>query len=121
MSELDIGYPIKSKCEVHVAKRDPRLSGPALKVLKIFLENPRAERSGAEISRLAKISSGTLYPLLVRLEHAGWTRSRWETVDPIEVGRPRRRLYLLTALGYAKAIDALREVQLPTGELAWKF
>ena len=41
------------------------------------------------------MGSGTLYPLLARLEAAGWFTSEWEDVDPSEVGRPRRRLYKL--------------------------
>src|SRR5215204_6132776 len=51
-----------------------RLSAPTLKVLKLFIEAPRTRRSGAEISRLAGIGSGTLYPLLARLEGAGWLK-----------------------------------------------
>ena len=77
-----------------------RLSGPTLKVLKLLLEKPGVRsQSGADISRSTNVGSGTLYPLLARLEQAGWLRSEWEVVDPSEVGRPRRRFYKITGTG----------------------
>jgi DNA-binding PadR family transcriptional regulator len=96
-----------------------RLSGPTLKVLKLMLEKPREPLSGAEMSRQAGIGSGTLYPLLARLEQARWLRSKWEDIDPREAARPRRRYYTLTGLGQNKANEALRELQMPAGRLAW--
>ncbi|MEO7819863.1 MAG: helix-turn-helix transcriptional regulator [Actinomycetota bacterium] len=51
---------------------------------------------------------GTLYKALDRLERAGHLESRWE--DPSEAaiqGRPRRRLYEVTANG-AKALAGAR-------------
>jgi PadR family transcriptional regulator PadR len=99
---------------------DVRLSGPTLKVCKMLVENPAKERSGAEISKLTKIGSSTLYPLLQRLENARWLNSKWEEVDPSEVGRPRRRFYRLTAPGLKKAQEALAELQTSApGVLAW--
>ena len=41
---------------------------------------------------------GTLYKALSRLEEFGLLASRWEDADAAE-GRPRRRLYSLTAKG----------------------
>jgi DNA-binding PadR family transcriptional regulator len=54
------------------------------------------ELSGAEISREARLASGTLYPMLMRLEQCGWLESRWETEDPQALRRPRRRYYRVT-------------------------
>ena len=101
--------------------QDVRLSGQALKLLKLLLERPTQGRSGAEIGRATKIGSGTLYPLLARLEQVGWLTSEWEIVDPSEAGRPRRRYYKLTALGQRNALEALADFQLGSlsGELAW--
>jgi PadR family transcriptional regulator PadR len=96
-----------------------RLSGPTLKVLKLMLEKPREGRSGAEISRALGIGSGTLYPLLARLENADWVRSEWEQVDPSEVGRPRKRFYTLTGQGQTRARQTLAELQIGSGVLAW--
>jgi PadR family transcriptional regulator PadR len=84
-----------------------------------MLEKPREGRSGAEISRALKIGSGTLYPLLARLENADWTRSEWEEVEPSEVGRPRKRFYKLTGQGQNRARKALAELQTASGALAW--
>ncbi|HVQ69425.1 MAG TPA: helix-turn-helix transcriptional regulator [Bradyrhizobium sp.] len=97
-----------------------RMSGPTLKVCKVFVEDPKQERSGAELSKLASIGSGTLYPLLQRLENAGWLASKWEEVDPAEAGRPRRRFYKLTAPGQKKAQRALADLQTSApGVVAW--
>jgi PadR family transcriptional regulator PadR len=96
-----------------------RLSGPTLRVLKLFLAAPRKERSGAQITRETKIGAGTLYPLLARLEQHGWLKAEWEQVPASELGRPRKRLYCLTGLGQTQAIEAFSEFQLPQGEPAW--
>lgn len=61
---------------------------------------------GAELD----LKSGTVYPLLARLEKAGWLESRWEEIDPAEAGRPRRRLYRLTGEGELVATRSLAEI-----------
>jgi PadR family transcriptional regulator PadR len=100
-------------------KTDIRLSAPTLKVIKLLLEKPREGRSGADISRTLGISSGTLYPLLARLENAGWINSEWELMDPSDAGRPRRRFYILTGHGQTLASRALAELQTAPGVLVW--
>jgi PadR family transcriptional regulator PadR len=46
------------------------------------------------------VSHGTLYKALDRLESAGLLQSRWEDPhDAAHAGRPRRRLYHVTAAG----------------------
>lgn len=104
-----------------MADQEVRMSGPTLKVLKLLLEKPTEKRSGAEIARLAKIGSGTLYPLLVRLERAGWLTSEWEQIDPKKAGRPRRRFYRVSGEGYMKAQMALSELQMVGGVPSWSF
>ena len=98
-----------------------RLTQPTLKVLKLLLEKPNYGRSGAEISRITKVGSGTLYPMLARLELAGWLESEWEVIDPREAGRPRRRFYKLTAIGQTCSLEALSDLQVVVGELAWNW
>lgn len=98
-----------------------RLTGPTLKALKFMLDKPREGRSGAEISRATGVGSGTLYPLLARLEEAAWVKGEWEKLNPSEAGRPRRRLYKLTALGQKNALKALGEFQLTDKALAWQI
>jgi len=85
--------------------RHVRMSLQTLKVLEAFLDNPGESLSGADVQKKANLASGTLYPILIRLESAGWFVSRWESVDPAEVGRPRRRLYRLTASGLSRATE----------------
>ena len=82
-----------------------RMSFQTLKVLEAFLENPSTELAGADVHKRSGIASGTLYPILLRLESAGWFVSRWEEVDPAVAGRPRRRLYRLTRNGLARASE----------------
>lgn len=86
-------------------ERDVRMSLQTLRVLEAFLENPTDELSGADVQKRGKLPSGTLYPILLRLETAGWFVSRWEEVDPSSVGRPRRRLYRLTSSGLRRASE----------------
>jgi DNA-binding PadR family transcriptional regulator len=82
-----------------------RMSLQTLRVLEAFLENPADELAGADVQKRGGLASGTLYPILLRLESAGWFVSRWEGVDPSSVGRPRRRLYRLTATGLRRASE----------------
>jgi PadR family transcriptional regulator, regulatory protein PadR len=85
--------------------RDVRMSLQTLRVLEAFLENPTQELAGADVQKRGRLASGTLYPILLRLESAGWFVSRWEAVDPADVGRPRRRLYRLTPGGLVRASE----------------
>jgi PadR family transcriptional regulator PadR len=85
--------------------RNVRMSLQTLRVLEIFLENPSEQLSGAEVHQHCGIASGTLYPILLRLETAGWFVSQWEAIDPSSAGRPRRRLYRLTSTGLKRASE----------------
>jgi DNA-binding PadR family transcriptional regulator len=76
-----------------------KVSAQTEAVLAAFLENPNLSRFGLEIARDAGLASGTIYPILARLESAQWLESAWEDVDPAAAGRPRRRHYRLTADG----------------------
>jgi len=94
-----------------------RLSQPGLRVLRAFLqafsEDVRAELVGADLMKAAHIASGTLYPILLRLERAGVLVSRWEAESPQALGRPRRRFYKLTATGVNVAREALNDLSFP--------
>jgi PadR family transcriptional regulator PadR len=98
----------------------PRMTTQTLKVLGALMSRTQDEISGAEIARSTKLASGTLYPILLRLEEAGWVESRWETADPHELGRPRRRLYKATGFGARRARAAFRELVVPLKEFAWR-
>lgn len=93
----------------------PRMTTPVLKVVAALLEDPAIERYGLQLMQDTGLPSGTLYPILVRLERAGWVQSRWEDVDPVAEGRPTRRYYRLTATG---VVEAGREVALMQQQMA---
>jgi hypothetical protein len=60
-----------------------------------------------EIGHAAGLPSGTVHPILARLEGVGWLESRWEEIDPRAEGRPARRYYRLTPDGLELARSAL--------------
>src|SRR3954468_6162759 len=101
-----------------------RLSHQSLRVLRAFLdafnEDVRAELAGADLMPMARVSSGTLYPVLLRFERAGLLESRWEEETPASLGRPRRRFYRLTRAGVEVAQDALGDLLPPPSQAAFK-
>ena len=101
-----------------------RLSHQSLRILRVFLdalsENVRAELAGADIMRTAGVSSGTLYPILLRFEKAGLLESRWEDEEPADLGRPRRRFSRMTQAGVKVAHEALSELSFPFADPAFK-
>jgi DNA-binding PadR family transcriptional regulator len=82
-----------------MALDDIRLTTTVAQVLRVFLEDPGEARYGFDLMRQTRMPSGTLYPILARLEKAGWITSQREAIDPVERGRPQRRMYLLTTEG----------------------
>jgi len=83
---------------------------PALRDVVRCLAEAEAEVWGLLIAARSGRPTGTVYPLLERLEREGFVRSRWEA-DGARSGA-RRRLYTLTVQGAAWAID---QVIIPAG------
>jgi PadR family transcriptional regulator, regulatory protein PadR len=82
---------------------DVRLTRPTALVLVAL---SRGQRHGFDILDATGLPSGTVYPILRRLETAGVVKSRWEAVQRArDEGRPPRRYYELTGAG----AEALRE------------
>lgn len=77
--------------------RTRTLSPHARTVLAVLLHANRAWSHGYELARLADVKSGTLYPLLIRLEAQGYLEAEWQR--PSGGGRPPRHAYRLTASG----------------------
>ncbi|WP_236616950.1 PadR family transcriptional regulator [Sphingobium lactosutens] len=77
--------------------RTRKLSPHARTLLAVLLEAGRHWSHGYELARLADLKSGTLYPLLIRLEKQGYLDAEWQ--PPSEAGRPPRHAYRLTASG----------------------
>jgi DNA-binding PadR family transcriptional regulator len=86
---------------------------PTQRVLRALLADLTLERYGLEICDQAGLPSGTVHPILARLERAGWLESRWEDVDPRAEGRPARRYYRLTGDGVGSARQALARAYRP--------
>jgi len=57
------------------------------------------------------VQRGLVGPILARLEAAGWLVKEREQIDPVEAGRPVRRLYRLSPEGALAARRALVGVQ----------
>lgn len=72
------------------------------RVLEVFLAGPTAEHYGFELTRATCLQSGSLYPILARLEAAGVLESDWETSDTTRKGA-RRRYYRLSREGSERA------------------
>ena len=95
-----------------------RITTSVLKVLGAFLSAPD-ELSGAQISEITGLASGTLYPILFRLEEKKWLQSEWEQGDPSELGRPRRRFYRITGLGARSARKEIGQLKTMLESTAW--
>ena len=67
------------------------------RVLQAFLADPAAPRYGYDLMKAASLQSGTLYPLLARLEQQKLVTSAWET--PQQEGQRPRKYYRLTGAG----------------------
>ena len=70
---------------------------PLERVLRAFLDDPAAPRYGYDLMKAASLQSGTLYPLLGRLEQQKLVASAWET--PQQEGQRPRKYYRLTSEG----------------------
>ena len=84
-----VGYMCRVECV--------RMTGPLERVLGAFLADPAAPRYGYDLMKAARLPSGTLYPLLTRLEHQMLVASAWET--PQQEGQRPRKYYRLTGEG----------------------
>lgn len=93
---------------------EPRMTIPTQLVLQALLTDPDREFYGIELGDAAGLRSGTVHPILARLEGVGWLQSRWEDIDPRVAGRPARRYYRLTAEGARTAPVALARAYRPS-------
>jgi PadR family transcriptional regulator, regulatory protein PadR len=84
--------------------RNRPLSSHALSVLQA-ITNARQEWSyGLEISKVTGLKSGSLYPILMRLDDRGLLESCW--LEPERPGRPPRHGYRITKAGLAALTEA---------------
>ncbi len=66
-------------------------------VLAALRAQPAEWRHGYDLARLTGLSSGTLYPILIRLHERGLLEAKW--VEPERPGRPARHAYRLSVQG----------------------
>ncbi len=76
-----------------------KLTGPLERVLRVFLADVPARHYGYDLMKAAKLPSGTLYPMLARLQEQGLVTSEWEPQPAGGSGRPPRKYYQLTGDG----------------------
>jgi DNA-binding PadR family transcriptional regulator len=91
-----------------------RASKQTLALLNALVAKPTQWHYGYALSRETQLMSGTLYPILMRLEERGWLETQWENLQETPEalaegrgGRPPRHMYRLTAGGRAWATEAL--------------
>jgi DNA-binding PadR family transcriptional regulator len=86
---------------VMVRKRQPS------KQMRLLLDSLSAQRQqwrhGYDLMKETGLSSGTLYPLLMRMTDQGLVEAEWR--EPAQPGRPARHAYRLTAAGFALALQ----------------
>lgn len=68
-----------------------------LKLLEALSVGGRQWRHGYDLMKETGLSSGTLYPLLMRMTDQGLVEAEWR--EPTQPGRPARHAYRLTAAG----------------------
>ncbi len=86
-----------------------------MRLLLAALSKQRSEwRHGYDLLKDTGLSSGTLYPLLMRMSDSGLVEAEWR--EPAQLGRPPRHVYRLTASGFALAMELTCE----DGELSGK-
>ena len=84
--------------------RPPNRSPQTRLVLAALLEQRTEWRHGYDLSKQTDLSSGTLYPILMRLAAQGLLEESWEPSD--QPGRPLRHIYRLTPAGVATARES---------------
>jgi len=84
------------------------MSSQTVAVLHALKGSGHSWSYGYDLSKVTGLKSGTLYPILTRLDDEGWLENKWEQSS--EPGRPPRHLYRLTAAGSVEASQALKTV-----------
>jgi PadR family transcriptional regulator PadR len=89
------------------------------RVLRLFLADISAQHYGYDLMKAARLPSGTLYPMLARLQEQGLVTSQWEPQPEDAGGRPPRKYYQLTGEGVSVArlvlAQAASAAQAPAG------
>lgn len=84
------------------------MSAQTLCLLEELLVQPAEWRYGYDLSRETGLKSGTLYPLLMRLNQRKLLEAQWRIV---ENGTPPRHMYRLSPTGLQFARERLKEAE----------
>lgn len=84
-----------------------RVTDATLDVLEVLLDSDD-DLYGFKIAKEIKRPTGSVFPILARLEQMGWAVSEWETSEQSERGS-RRRFYRLSRDGVTRARAVLAE------------
>ena len=82
-----------------------RRSPQTLAVLSVLLRSSKGWQYGYDLLRETGLKSGTLYPILARLQQGGWLEQRWQKAPG--PGRPPRHLYRLSRQGKTAAREIM--------------
>ena len=85
--------------------RTPHASPQTLRLFRALLDQPSNWRYGYDLSKETGLASGTLYPILMRLQAQQLLEADWEPSD--QPGRPPRHTYRLTGAGITLATSRL--------------
>ena len=95
-------------------RRNRKHSQQTRAVLSELAAAPSRDRYGYDLARATGLASGTLYPILMRLEGRGFLEARWELSD-----RRPRHVYRLTEAGFeAATAEAETEAAVPSRSVA---
>ena len=90
----------------------------SLSALAVLAAVSRSVRYGFDIMDATDLPSGTVYPVLGRLERDGYVRSKWESATVAQrEKRPPRRYYEITASGSHALTASLEHYRTLGGQL----
>ena len=89
--------------------RRPHSSSQAIALFKALLAAPQSWQHGYDLMGCTGLKSGTLYPLLIRLQEDGHLDSEWQ--PPVPPARAPRHAYRLTQSGRAFAHATVAEAE----------
>lgn len=84
-------------------KRNRPLSSHAQTLIIALAIRPQAWSYGYDLMKMTDIKSGTLYPILMRLDERSLLESKWQETE--QVGKPPRHSYRLTSAGLKVAYE----------------
>jgi PadR family transcriptional regulator, regulatory protein PadR len=91
--------------------RDRAPSPQSRALLAALAAEPLEWRHGYDLAKAVGLSSGTLYPILIRLHERGYLEARW--TEPERAGRPARHAYRLSQAGLSYARRHLQAAPTP--------